>query len=780
MRLRALLLAVVCGCLPLLAQVDPIDATDRRLLADALYARGMHEQAMREYAVLAADPAVAERETVLFRLGESCRRLKRNTEAETAYARLVAEFPQGHFLTQAQLQRALLAIEEQRFKEAAALLAPLVDGTAIPDDLAPVLLQTLADALERGGDAAGALTRYEQLRTRFPESDYAAPAAIRQAFALSQAGKQTRAGELYREAITLAQTPRIAAEAQFQLGQTLAAAGQAKAAAQAFADLRQQHPDDPRVRDAARTAAWACHDAGDYEGALAWIPADNGTADEREAFLYIRANSERQLGRSTEAIKAYRVFIAECAESPRLPRARYELLLTLFRTGRHADVLAAATGMQPAAEWAADVIWMQAESAAALKKSEQAIALYREVGEKYPNSAFAGDAWIRAGWLLHGREAWQEAAQAFQVVGMRYPKHPQAAQALYAAGVCLSRAGDAAGALEKWQALVEGYPAYEATDEARFQMAMEWLRLKRDTEAAKAFDRLLADHPASKRCTEAHYWRGAVRRQQGDVAGAIADFRATLTGDISAEIARETRLALGGLLLQRDDAAGAAAVFQPLLKDATRDALPPDRLAWLAEFQFTRGAFVEAEAAARALTARDAGAAWAQTGWALLGRALRAQKKMDEARDAYTHAVAQPAETRHLPETLLRLGELLADAGKIDEAEKQLREAVAKTAAPEWQGVRAHAYAALGRCAEARGQNEEALRYFLSVALLYNDPVLVPMALDKAAALHIALGRLGESEAIGRELIERYPASAQAKAWQARLADKSNGSGVQP
>jgi tetratricopeptide (TPR) repeat protein len=126
----------------------------------------------------------------------------------------------------------------------------------------------------------------------------------------------------------------------------------------------------------------------------------------------------------------------------------------------------------------------------------------------------------------------------------------------------------------------------------------------------------------------------------------------------------------------------------------------------------------------------------------------------------------------------LRLGELLIDAGRLDDADTRLREAVAKTSAPEWQGLRAHAYAGLGRCAEARDQKELALRYYLSVALLYDDPVLVPAALEKVARLHAALGHPAESEAAGSELIDRYPESAPAKAWKTRLpANPAEGKG---
>jgi TolA-binding protein len=294
------------------ADDEVIRATDRRLLADALTARGLHEQAMREYAVLAADPDLEERDVVLFRLGESCRRLTRNADAEHAYARLVAEFPKSAFRAPAQIQRALLAAEEKRFTEAAALLTPFASDATVPEDLAPVVLQTLADILERGGDAAGALARFDQIRTRFPTSEFAAPAAIRQAYALAQSAKpadRARAIDLYREAAARAQTPRVAAEALFQLGQSLASSDQPKAAAAAFADLREKYPQDSRTRDAARTAAWACHDASLFEAALAWIPADGGGPDERESFQYIRANGARKLGRFDAAIEAYRAFI---------------------------------------------------------------------------------------------------------------------------------------------------------------------------------------------------------------------------------------------------------------------------------------------------------------------------------------------------------------------------------------------------------------------------------------------------------------------------------------
>ena len=56
------------------AEADTMNTGDRRAFADGLYSRGMHALAAREYDALLKDlPDVAERDVVLYRLGECLR-----------------------------------------------------------------------------------------------------------------------------------------------------------------------------------------------------------------------------------------------------------------------------------------------------------------------------------------------------------------------------------------------------------------------------------------------------------------------------------------------------------------------------------------------------------------------------------------------------------------------------------------------------------------------------------------------------------------------------------
>ena len=76
--------------------------------------------------------------------------------------------------------------------------------------------------------------------------------------------------------------------------------------------------------------------------------------------------------------------------------------------------------------------------------------------------------------------------------------------------------------------------------------------------------------------------------------------------------------------------------------------------------------------------------------------------------------------------------------------------------------MRARSYFGLGQAAAARDRSEEAARYFMSVAVLYDDPELTPEALYRAAEAFQKLGRAGDRDKALAELRQRYPQSSWA------------------
>jgi TolA-binding protein len=175
----------------------------------------------------------------------------------------------------------------------------------------------------------------------------------------------------------------------------------------------------------------------------------------------------------------------------------------------------------------------------------------------------------------------------------------------------------------------------------------------------------------------------------------------------------------------------------------------------------------DAATVARHLGATGEDAAWQQTGWCLAGRASLAAGQAAPAEEAFRRALALDANTRYAAEAALRLGEIVLEAGKVNEAEDYFRRAGDLASDPSLLGIKARAYAGLADTALAGDDAAGAARYYMSVAILYDDPDLVPRCLFRAAE---AFGKLGQAEARAnalQELTERYPDSEWAKQAQA-------------
>ncbi|MGI6496285.1 MAG: tetratricopeptide repeat protein [Kiritimatiellia bacterium] len=749
-------------------------------LANGLFSRGLFDLAAAEYAaLLARDPAPADSDTLAFRLGECHRRSERTAEANEAYRKAAAIAPRSASGLRARLQLGLSDLESGKPAEAAPGLQALAADAASDPSLRIAALFYAAEAYAASGDTALATTDYAIVREIAPDSETADYATLRLA-AIQAAGDDASvatARAACRELVDRPAAPRIAAEALYQLAQIAEARNEPDEAAARFLELMASYPEDARAKAARLRAAWACFDAGRFsdarrlaDEALAASAADAQAAADA---LYLRANAERQLELRAEALADYAELLEKHPDSRFATSARYERILTLHRDSRHADALAEGDRFEnPPDELLDDLLWILAESAAAIPDPAEAVQRYRMLLRRTPDSPFAPQAFYRLARLLQDQESWAEASATYLELCAAFPDHALVPRALFASGICLSRAGQGDAAIRDWQTLVQRFPDDETVPEALYQRAMEDLRAQRSADAADALDELLRRFPDHIRRPDALFWRGVIHHQGEDNAEATRLLRDALAANPSRDIELEATYLLGAIAQSQGRTDEAAALFQPLLDSTAREKFPPERLAWLSEFQFDRGEHAAAASAAQTLRDTSDDPVWKQTAWVLLARASRASGDTAAAIDALEQALALGVNGRFAPEAALRLGESLLEQGKTDEAEARLRNAVERAATPEFLDVRARATAALGRTAEARGDKETAIRYHFAVAILYDDAQLVPAALDRAAALLAELGRAGESAAAANELVERYPEAPQAKAWKERLAGK--------
>jgi tetratricopeptide (TPR) repeat protein len=180
-------------------------------------------------------------------------------------------------------------------------------------------------------------------------------------------------------------------------------------------------------------------------------------------------------------------------------------------------------------------------------------------------------------------------------------------------------------------------------------------------------------------------------------------FRASLAASPAKEFEREATLELGMILQQVGRKGEAAALFQQLLDAPTAEKLGPDRLAWLAEFQLGEEAVRRGGAGRQRADRHPPRQGMDADGVDALGPRIPRQVRARSGGSRVHRSVATGASTAYGAEAALRLGELLTESGKYDEAAKHLDDAAMRASSSELLGLRAHAYAGLARNAELKG-----------------------------------------------------------------------------
>lgn len=753
----------------LAARAWALSADEQMRFADGIYLRGFYETALTEYIALIRDnPGSPHEVAALYRIGECYRQLGNQAGAERFYKRVAQEFPQSPQAPRAELRRAEIAIADQQYAAAQAILTTLQTRDATPETAAAAGYY-LGYSRLKNNDAAGADAAFRQVLADFADSPYASYAALD--LAALHAKDKTPAAQMttwYEQAVAAAPTLAAKAEALFRWGDWAYRNEDYQQAADTLQALLLELPDQPRARDAWLAAGWSLYflertpEAMELAEKLAHDAPDANLA---AAGVYLRANCLRKLNRDGEALADYETVVRDYPRTDYAARAAYEIMVTRFKRGEYDKVLVVAP-VQPAKEQAADVLWMRAEAERNLGRLDDARGHYEALVKEFPRAAQAVPALLRLGEMARAAGRQSEAAAWFQRVAQDYPKNEAAAEALKAAALANLRAGDPKAALAGWDDLLARSPTGAAAAEARLQKALVLIELKKPKDALALLDALVADAPAGASIAAAQYWRGVLLAEQEKWSAAEAALRACLAAGPEPQTASLARLRLAVALqrLQRLDEA--ADQLAPLLAQPDMVADNPALIEWLIRRSFEQGDDARALEAATALAQHAREASWRQIGWHWAGTSQTQLGREKEALASYRKAVAEPARTREGTEAQLLLAELELKNGAHEKAEAAFTAAGEAAAGEDTLDLRARAYFGLAETAEAAGQLDKAARHFMSVAVLYDDPQWTPQSLYRASQLFGKLGKKAEQESTRRELLQRYPDSSFARQLQ--------------
>lgn len=533
----ALLVALFAA--PALAQPDPAGAEIAFADAYALFDARLFGEAERAFATFRAaypnDPLTPD---ALFYGGEAALAVGDDATAAQLLADFRARYPAHPLAPRARLALGEYYFATEQYDRALDALSEALEEEQPPEDAARALLLMGQTSLRQDRPDA-ALAYLGRVSAEYPRS-LAAPQAL--------------------YAVGFAEFER----------------GRYAEAADAFGQLASRYSRTPEDRRVGLALTDAYLRTGQYDRAITEgerrLPDLSGPTHDRALFLL--GEAALRLDRLTEA-EAY--FAQIDATGLYARRARFGQARIAWEQENWTN---AADNYSAVRQWpetdfddlAAEATYYEGLALKRLGQIDEAARRLEAVHLRRPESPFADAALFERGFLLYGVRRWDEAAQSFDQLLERYPTSAFAGEAARMLGETYAALGDyrkAQRANERAEAL--GTASAELSGEVAFQQGYNLYLAGQYAEAASQLQRIFQRNPSGPRAGETLFWAAEASFQEGQAGNAAALQRAeTLFADFLQKFPDHrqqdaARYALAWTLFKRGDYARAATAFERFL-----------------------------------------------------------------------------------------------------------------------------------------------------------------------------------------------------------------------
>ena len=735
------------------------------------------------------DQTILNLGTAWYTMAQESKKTEDYAKAETSFARLSNEFPKSPYAGRALYYRGESQYQQNKLDEAAASYTAL-NNTFPNDELVPDATYALGICQQTLMKTDDALATFATFEKKFPKHSLVTEVRMRHAELLFATSKFEQAHGLFAE---------VSAEKEFALADT-AMLRQARClyelkkydeAGNLYWNVPRQFPKTKNYDTAVLAGAKCFYLAGNYAHARSglenvakrdvpeaaeasqWIArsllkeknpalalkvldeaiAKHGSSPAYPQLILTRIDALYELpDRRRETVPLYAEFAQKYPKDELASQSLYMAALTALETDDqaaakiHSDAF---TAQFPNDALLPDVSFIGAEARLLLREFNAAEQLYRSFLTQSPTHASVPQARVRLGLALQldGKSA--EALKELDATAKEISDPSLKSEALAIIGRCHlaeMQLEKAAGAFEQ---SLSAKPDRLQSDQTLLALADVYRRLGRSPDAAARLEQLKKEFPKSSLTEEATFRIGELAYAQGTFDQAISQYSAVVSAWPNGPFAPHAQYGLGWSFLKKQEFVKSVEAIKTLGERYGQSELAVKGMYVRAMAQFQLGQFSAAVDDVRAFLNSNPPPKDALDAQYLMGLALGAQKKFDEAsqtyaailvRDAkYTDAdkvlyelgwahqeLSQRAESvaafRRLAaefpdsplavESLFRVGESQYDAGEFAEAAKAYAEAQAKASAASAGEIGEKAAHKLGWCFLKANQLAEAGKAF--------------------------------------------------------------------
>ncbi|PSQ95799.1 MAG: hypothetical protein BRD55_09225 [Bacteroidetes bacterium SW_9_63_38] len=765
-------------------------------LAEVYYRLGRYEQAAAELQNRLLELKGDQRARAHFLLAEASNQMRAGEEAVVHYRRVIDEHPNTPYVVPAKYG---LAWHYQRAGNAAQAARVFVEVRA--QGSGPLARKaTYYEAVNRTrtGDTERALSLYRRVVKQYPDSRLA-PEALFEAGLIQYKKEEYGAAAAFFRTITRehSEAARIG-DAYYWLGNAYLVDESVDRALTAYNKATEfDTASQSLLREVRFQKAWAQYEEGRYNSAapefLALAESASSSKRGSEA-LFWGADSHYRQQNYARARSLFTKYLKQNPKGSKAAGARYALAWTYFKQNQHE---AAAREFQAFLDMYAgtdtDIPYKQdarlrlADSYYALKRYEDAVEVYRRVGEqgtgyalfqsgealnyagrpegalrtlnrlveRYPDSRWRPQALYRIGAVHFQEQNYEEAVAAYRRFLETYPDHTLAPEAQYGIGDSRYNAGNMEEAVTAYRTVLVEYPKTKTASEAASSLFFALGAAGQSDRADQIITEIAKAHPDADLEDRLRFQRAKAAYQSGESKKALNLFQSFVRTTSTSSLLPDAYYYLGILYANDDQTTEAKNYLSQLVEQYPDSGVLPDGALRLGDIYRNEESYEEAAAAYKTATESDA-----------IGTELRAQArygqsiallnvgKNDKAKEILNRILEESQGGPLQASARLGLARIYETENRPDEAINLYRKVVGSADGE----TGAEALFRLGQLLRSQGRPQKAIEELDRMSSLYAGyPEWIARSLLEQAMAYRDRGRTGEAVKLYDEVVESYP-----------------------
>jgi TolA-binding protein len=502
-------------------------------LAENLYASGKYQDAISRYNLISQE----EKELYSKALyGKAYANLNagRYDQAAALFADFIKKFPSDKNAQDARIRLADSYYGNKNYAAASSIYRDLFSSGKVQLNN-PHLYFQYGQALYRGGRTEEAITKFQELRDKFPQSDYAPRAYYLIGWIYFQRSEYRRAIEQYRNTLTLYPGGQMAPVAYSSIGDSYYNLGKYDSAIVNYERIIDLFPRSQHVFDALNGIQYSYIALDQPDRAVEKIErylSDNPSVEFADQLSFKRGEIYYSNRSYEKAKNSYKSFINNYRNSKLVPDAYF---------------------------------WI-GKSAQNLGQNEEAVYNYNRVVDVYPKSNIAASAVIELTSIYNQMKNYDTSVRLLeQIIAQTSNESPRKSEFLFLKGSTLAQKGDMAAAADVYDEITMYYKNSLFADKAKFELGILLLNQTNYNDAERSL-RELSETRSDDLGAKAQFYYGEALYQQKKLSEAITAFvrvRTVFSG--YDEWLTRSYLRLGDCYIELNDNTRAAEMYRAVL-----------------------------------------------------------------------------------------------------------------------------------------------------------------------------------------------------------------------